>query len=227
MEATNSSKPLTQRVAGGDSASRQAAALWTTTPLSRASSSRLGWEGWRPSPKSAVCIIATRAWRRQARVRGRARRHARHRERLRRARKNASHTPIFHPLCKAINDAAPVGETLPTPTNAFAADSGLLTIFSERTAVGVPRKRAWPPTSFTILSEAKSTSHYKIDVCIFRVPLGGFWVGTVTNRKWVSNRATRRRAGRVPGDGPPAAPAEVVCEERLGGLLKHYSRRAA
>jgi putative transposase len=29
-----------------------------------------------------------------------------------------------------------------------------------------------------------------------------------------------------PADGPPD-PAEVVCEERLGGVLKHYSRRAA
>jgi putative transposase len=30
-----------------------------------------------------------------------------------------------------------------------------------------------------------------------------------------------------PADGPPPNAAEVVCEERLGGLLKHYSRRAA
>jgi putative transposase len=28
-------------------------------------------------------------------------------------------------------------------------------------------------------------------------------------------------------DGPPPDPAEVVCHERLGGLLKHYSRKAA
>ena len=37
--------------------------LWTTTLLSRASSSRLGGAGWWPSPKSAVCIIATCGWR--------------------------------------------------------------------------------------------------------------------------------------------------------------------
>src|ERR1700722_12568827 len=37
--------------------------LWTTTPLFRASSSLLGGEGWLPSPKSAVCIIATRGQR--------------------------------------------------------------------------------------------------------------------------------------------------------------------
>jgi putative transposase len=30
-----------------------------------------------------------------------------------------------------------------------------------------------------------------------------------------------------PADGPPPNAAEVVCKERLGGLLKHYSRRAA
>jgi putative transposase len=40
--------------------------------------------------------------------------------------------------------------------------------------------------------------------------------------------------GNAPPCGPPAQaegpapdPAEVVCEERLGGLLKHYRRRAA
>ena len=31
----------------------------------------------------------------------------------------------------------------------------------------------------------------------------------------------------APADGPPPGPAEVVCEERLGGLLRHYRRRAA
>jgi hypothetical protein len=36
---------------------------------------------------------------------------------------------------------------------------------------------------------------------------------------------------RPPGGGDPAAPApvwagEVVCEERLGGLLRHYRRAA-
>ncbi len=60
MEATKSSEPLTQRVACGDSARRQAAALWMTTPLSAASS-------WQPSPKSEVYIIATSARRRPAR----------------------------------------------------------------------------------------------------------------------------------------------------------------
>jgi putative transposase len=30
-----------------------------------------------------------------------------------------------------------------------------------------------------------------------------------------------------PADGPPPDPSDVVCEERLGGLLKHYSRKAA
>ena len=30
-----------------------------------------------------------------------------------------------------------------------------------------------------------------------------------------------------PAEGPPLDPAKVVCEERLGGLLKHYSRKAA
>jgi hypothetical protein len=69
----------------------------TTTPLSRASSSPLGGEEWRPFPKSAVYIIATRAWRRQAMVHGKAWRHAGHRERLRPARKSASPPPIYHP----------------------------------------------------------------------------------------------------------------------------------
>ena len=46
---------------------RNTGRLWTTTLISRASSSRMGMEGWRPSPKSAVYIIATRAWRRKAR----------------------------------------------------------------------------------------------------------------------------------------------------------------
>ena len=59
MEATKSSKPLTQWVACGDSASRQAAALWTTTPDSTAWSIRLGGEAWQPSPKSEVYIVAT------------------------------------------------------------------------------------------------------------------------------------------------------------------------
>jgi putative transposase len=31
----------------------------------------------------------------------------------------------------------------------------------------------------------------------------------------------------APAEGPPPAPGELVCEERLGGLLKHYTRRAA
>ncbi len=61
MEATKSSKPSMERVASGDSACRQAAALWMTTPLSAASSCQ-------PSPKSEVYTIATCAWRRQARV---------------------------------------------------------------------------------------------------------------------------------------------------------------
>jgi putative transposase len=30
-----------------------------------------------------------------------------------------------------------------------------------------------------------------------------------------------------PAEGAPPDPAEVVCEERLGGLHKHYSRKAA
>jgi putative transposase len=31
----------------------------------------------------------------------------------------------------------------------------------------------------------------------------------------------------APAEGPPPAAADLVCEERLGGLLKHYTRRAA
>ncbi len=30
-----------------------------------------------------------------------------------------------------------------------------------------------------------------------------------------------------PAEGPPPDPAEVVCQERLGGLIKYYSRKAA
>ena len=29
------------------------------------------------------------------------------------------------------------------------------------------------------------------------------------------------------GEGAPPDASEVVCEERLGGLIKHYSRKAA
>ena len=33
--------------------------------------------------------------------------------------------------------------------------------------------------------------------------------------------------GPAPPEPTPLHPGEVVCEERLGGLLKHYARRAA
>jgi hypothetical protein len=46
---------------------------------------------------SVDCPIATSAWRKKARVHGKAWRHSGHRERLRLARKIASHTPIYHP----------------------------------------------------------------------------------------------------------------------------------
>lgn len=29
------------------------------------------------------------------------------------------------------------------------------------------------------------------------------------------------------GGGPPEPEGEIICHERLGGLLKHYTRRAA
>jgi hypothetical protein len=48
-------------------------------------------------PQVSGCTIASPAWRRRPGAHGRARRQAGHRERLRRARKNASHTPIYHP----------------------------------------------------------------------------------------------------------------------------------
>ena len=94
-------------------------------------------------PKSAVYIIATSAWRRPARVHGKAWRHAGHRERLRWARKNASHTPMLPPRWKAISDSASAGETPPAPTNAFAAESGRPTTFSVRT--GAKQERYQQP----------------------------------------------------------------------------------
>jgi hypothetical protein len=92
-------------------------------------------------PRSADCPIATSAWRRQARVHGKAWRHAGHRERLRLARKNASHTPIFHPRWKAISDSASASETPRALTNAFAAECGRPTTFSVGTTMFSVRTR--------------------------------------------------------------------------------------
>ena len=93
-------------------------------------------------PQVSGCTIASPAWRRRASAHGRARRQAGHKERPYRGRKNRlpySHLP---PLWKAISDCASAGETPPTPTNAFAAESGRTTTISVGT--GVHRRRACP-----------------------------------------------------------------------------------
>ncbi len=111
-------------------------AFWTTTLLSRALLSRLGGEEWRPSPKSAVYIIATRAWRRPARCMA-----------------EPGVRPGTGSVCAGQEKTPPIlpfttqmesdqrlrvcRRDAPGPTNAFAAESDRPTTFSVRTTIAM------------------------------------------------------------------------------------------
>ncbi len=114
MEATKSSKPSTQRVASGDSASRQAAALWITTPLFPPVLEPSGRGRVAAIPQVGGLHHRYTAWRRQARGAWQSLASCRGTGSVcARARKTPPIPPLYHPLWKAISDPASAGESSP------------------------------------------------------------------------------------------------------------------
>ena len=128
MEVTKSSKPLTQRVAGGDPAMREARVSAASGRLNRSLSPRvveayrLRGEavGGRPPRRRSTSSLHARGVGRQGCMAMPGVVMLQAQGASAPGKKNASPTPIYQPPLKMlISDSAPFGETPPTPTNAF------------------------------------------------------------------------------------------------------------